>query len=333
MMHHLRSLLLFITCCYCLPLFANSDFLQQKNVQEYMSYLVNTHHFHKKDIDYVFAHIEPRAEVIRRINKPYEKTYWNTYQQTLITPLRIKNGVEFWLTHQQALERAERKYGVPASIIVATIGIETKYGQKLGNFRVIDSLSSLAFKHTRRAAFFQNELTQFLLLCREQQLNPLKMMGSYAGAIGQPQFMPSSYRNYAVDFSGKNKIDLIHNTEDAIGSVANYYQKHGWKTHQNVALPVDAVGLRYAYLRKKGKVGDALSLNELHRYGLVSSLSQQNDPQKKVKIIELVSRYRNEYWVGFHNFAVIKRYNRSDLYAMAVFQLSKHIETARKKHV
>ena len=175
---------------------------------------------------------------MRKIRAPLEKEPWNIYQHLFVTEWRVKQGVKYWERNDAALAHAEKKYGVPASIIVATIGIETKYGLHTGKFRVIDSLSNIAFSKSSRAPFFRDELKEFLLLAREQHLNPAKVMGSYAGAMGQPQFMPSSYRRFAVSYHGRHQIDLSNNQLDIIASIANFYKLHGWETHKPIAVPI-----------------------------------------------------------------------------------------------
>ena len=204
--------------------------------------------------------------------------------------------------------------------------------QRTGEYRVIDSLTNLAFNHSPRATFFRKELTEFLLLSREQNLDPMKVMGSYAGAIGQPQFMPSSYRHYAVNFSGSGKTDLMNNEIDVIGSIANYYHKHGWYTNNPVAIQAVLIGNRYNYLVRNGNSNQVFELSELANYGIIPKLQIKHD-HLKVRVIELDNRYSKEYWLGFPNFYVIKRYNQSDLYAMAVYQLSYYIKTLKNRTI
>lgn len=304
--------------------FADSNLTRRADVQAFIKEMVKKHHFVERQLNALFCHVQLRQAVLTSASKPLEKRPWHFYQQLFVSDWRIKHGVEFWNKYADVLKRAEREYGVPASIIVATIGIETKYGERIGDFRVIDSLSSFAFSASPRAKFFRHELEEFLLLVREQRLNPLKIMGSYAGAIGQPQFMPSSYRNYAVNFSKSGRTDLIHNEVDVIGSIANYYKKHGWTPKDRVATRALIIGNRYDYLSRKNKIAQPISVLELTRYGVVPKKNITDD-NVKVKVIELENRYSKEYWLGFHNFDVIKRYNASDLYAMAVYQLSNHI--------
>lgn len=308
---------------------AENNFLHRKDVQEFINQMVSKHHFNRQELNTIFSAVKIRPQVMQHIKKPLEKETWGTYQALFVNKWRIENGVKFWNQYADTLARAEAMYGIPAGIIVATIGVETKYGERTGDFRVIDSLSNIAFSDSTRAKYFRSELEEFLLLSREQHLNPLTVMGSYAGAMGQPQFMPSSYRHYAVNFSNSGKIDLNHDEIDVIGSIANYYKKHGWKTSQPVAVPALLIGHRYNYLLRNNKITQPLTLDELTKYGVVPKRKIHND-DLKVKVIELQSKNSKEYWLGFHNFGVIKRYNPSDLYAMAVYQLSSYITSQRE---
>ncbi|EKD71120.1 MAG: hypothetical protein ACD_46C00268G0005 [uncultured bacterium] len=310
--------------------YADNTFIARPDVQKFIQEMVKKHHFKKQELVTLFTAVKVRPQVLHQMNKPLEKNPWHTYQLLFVNEWRIQHGVQFWNKYADVLARAEKKYGVPASIIVATIGIETKYGQRTGEHRVIDALANLGFSDSRRAAFFRKELEQFLLLTREQHLNPLSVMGSYAGAIGQPQFMPSSYRHYAVNFSGSGKIDLMHDEVDVIGSIANYYSKSGWKMKKPVAIPTITIGNRQQSLLNKLKNNQKVSIKELEQYGIIPK-TKNIDMRDKVKIIVLESRSNKEYWLGYNNFDVIKLYNPSDLYAMAVFQLSTYITTLRER--
>jgi len=318
-------LLLFTPCIW-----ANTLFTDQANVHIFIKRMVKKHHFKEKELVALFNTVKIRPQILRQIKAPLEARPWYTYQMLFINEWRIRHGMEFWEKHAEALKKAEATYGVPASIIVATLGVETKYGQKIGGYRVIDSLSNIAFSHSSRAPYFRRELEHFLLLTRENHLDPLQVYGSYAGAIGQPQFMPSSYRRFAVNFSKTGKIDLIHNTTDVIGSIANYYKIHGWKAHQPVAIPTHTLGNPYLHLSSKGKDGSSLPIAELIKYNIVPK-TQVAGKKEFVQLIELQNRYNKEYWLGFHNFNVIKKYNASDLYALAVFQLSNYLTALRNK--
>jgi membrane-bound lytic murein transglycosylase B len=330
MLRFLVQALIFLSITLSTVAQADTAFIQRHDVQEFIDHMVKKYKFNKQQLVTLFSAVKIRKQIMQHMNKPLEKESWKTYQMLFVNEWRIEHGVKFWNQYAEVLKRAEQTYGVPASIIVATIGIETKYGQRTGDYRVMDSLSNIAFSNSPRAAFFKSELEQFLLLTREQHLDPLKIMGSYAGAIGQPQFMPSSYRHYAVNFSKSGKTDLMHNEVDVIGSVANYYSKFGWAMDQPVAVPAQMIGDRYNYLIKKGKINKPTTLSDLDRLGIIPNRNIGYD-NLKVKVIELQSHYNKEYWIGFHNFDVIKRYNSSDLYAMAVFQLSSYITALKDK--
>ncbi len=325
----LQNILKFIIIfCFCSQLgFASSNFAEQADVLTFINMMVKKNHFNKNELIAVFSSVKPRPTVIQSIRAPLEENPWYRYQMLFVTESRIREGVIFWNKYHDALTRAEKVYGVPASIIVATIGIETKYGKNTGNYRVIDALTNIGFSNSRRADYFRKELEEFLLLAREHHLNPLTIYGSYAGAIGQPQFMPSSYRYYAVNFSGDGKIDLSHNEVDVIGSIANYYKKHGWIYNQPVVLPTTVTGYRYSSLINGKKAIPVSSYSELGIYPRGYAADDL-----KAKLIQLRGYYRNEYWLGFHNFDVIKKYNTSTLYAMAVYQLSEYISAVKGRN-
>jgi membrane-bound lytic murein transglycosylase B len=307
---------------------AEEAFIERQDVKDFIELMVKKHNFNKEDLVKLFNQVKVRPQVISQMSKPLEKEPWRLYQMLFVNEWRIKHGVEFWDKYKEALDRAEKTFGVPASIIVATIGIETRYGQKTGEHRVMDALSNLAFTDGRRAGFFKKELTEFLLLTREQKLDPMSVMGSYAGAIGQPQFMPSSYRYYAINFSGTGTIDLMNDEVDVIGSIANYYKKHGWAINQPIAMQAAIIPNQYTYMMRNSPSNQTLKVADLSKYGIFpkTKISQSQLP---VKIIQLDNRYSKEVWLGFPNFDVIKRYNQSDLYAMAVYQLSYYINALR----
>lgn len=315
---------------YSSSLFAdnNTGFAEKPEVKIFIKEMVKKHKFREAELNSLFNTIKERPTVMKKVRAPLEQRPWHTYQMLFVTEWRIRKGVEFWNTYQDVLTKAEKKYGVPANIIVATIGIETKYGQHTGEYPVIDALANIGFSSSPRAAFFRSELEEFLLLTKEQHLDPRKVYGSYAGAIGQPQFMPSSYRRYAVSYEGSKKIDLSHNINDIIMSIANYYKQKGWQTSEPVALPASLVNNKFHFYQGKKNDVQIISKSMLSGYHIADKKSIIKN--KSYKIIELQNYWGNEYWYGFHNFDVIKRYNSSDLYAMAVFQLSHYITTLRE---
>ena len=321
-------LLSLLLCQFCVAK-ENHDFVKRPAVKIFIDKMVKKHHFKKAALVKLFKSVKIRPSVVASINHPLEQRPWYTYERLFVTEWRIREGVVFWNKYHTALSHAEKKYGVPASVIVATIGVETKYGKHTGEYPVIDALANIAFSKSTRAKFFQSELEEFLLLTREQHLDPLKVMGSYAGAIGQPQFMPSSYRRYAVSYSGHAKIDLSHNEDDIIASIANYYQKFGWQKDEPIAIPASIVGNKYQFFLDKNNGVRMSSYSTLRNYGIIPKEALATNQQ--FKLIELRGYWGNEYWLAFHNFGVIKRYNASDLYAMAVFQLSHYISDLREK--
>ncbi len=306
----------------------NTHFADRPDVKIFIHQMVKQHKFKEASLVALFNTVNVRPMIMRKIKAPLEKEPWNIYQNLFVSEWRIQHGVEYWNRNQAALAQAEKKYGVPANIIVATIGIETKYGLHTGKFRVIDALSNIAFSKSTRAIFFQYELKEFLLLAREQHLDPMKVTGSYAGAIGQPQFMPSSYRRYAVSFNGHSKIDLSNNQLDIIASIANFYKLHGWETNKPIAVPSPPDNHPF----------HLFTFNNKEKAHLLSRSINFSSPQDSEllkyhphKLIALPTYWGNENWFGFHNFDVIKRYNSSDLYAMSVLQLSHRISILREK--
>ncbi|HRF73193.1 MAG TPA: lytic murein transglycosylase B [Accumulibacter sp.] len=296
------------------------------------AFIVSMHEQYGFDIAHLtrqFAAIQPNATVLRAIRPPAEpakQRSWQRYRQRFVNPRRVEGGQRFWNEHGAILQRAEAIYGVPPEIIVAIIGVETEYGQNMGSFGVLEALASLAFHYPPRADFFRGELEQFLLMARENGVSPLEIKGSYAGAIGIPQFMPSSQRRYAVDFDGDDRIDLRRSTTDAIGSVGRFLQQHGWQKGAPVAVPARLNGDPAALLAEGIK--PALTVRQLEARGVV--VAADDDADRPAALIDLVTPDEaTEYWLGFDNFYVITRYNRSSFYAMSVFQLAEALREVR----
>lgn len=275
----------------------------------------------------LFREAERKQGILDAISRPAERVRpWSEYRPIFITESRIAQGVDFWRQHQEALERADQEYGVPPEVIVAIIGVETFYGRNTGSHRVIDALSTLGFDYPPRQPFFRQQLKEFLLLTREQQVDPLSLKGSYAGAMGLPQFMPGSFRAYAVDFDDDGRIDIWTNPVDAIGSVASYFKQHGWRTGEGVVTRAQVSGERFEEGLTEGleSVKNAEQLRELG-WSTEASL----DDQTRVTAFRLAGAEGDEFWVGLPNFYVITRYNRSVMYAMAVHQLAEKLAAAR----
>ena len=277
------------------------------------------------ELQALFKEVEIKPQIIETMERPAESTMtWTRYRKIFLTEKNISRGAEFWQTNIEALSRAEKKYGVSPEIIVATLGVETRYGKNTGNYRVIDALSTLALEYPRRSKYFTAELKNFLILTDEHKLDPLTVTGSYAGAIGLPQFMPSSYRHYAVDFSNDGYSDLVNSIDDAIGSIASYYHQHGWKAGQPVSWLATDVNVSADRLLVKKRKTDR-SLNDLLEKGF--TLQEKVDPNSKVGLIKLKGDINPEYRVAIDNFFVITRYNTSKLYATAVQLLGEEIKT------
>ncbi len=300
---------------------------------------------HSLDLDQLrrlFAQIKPQPSIIRAMNAPSTALPWHAFRKSHVDAVRISGGVKFWHQHAATLARASREYGVPEEIICATIGIETHYGGYTGSFRILDALATLAFDYPKRAPFFRDELEQFVLMGQEASLDLAALRGSYAGAMGMPQFMPSSYRKYAVDFDGDGKRNLWSSVPDVIGSVANYYKLHEWQPGEPVTVParvgakpdaalVDDITPKtsVAAFRKLGiqpvtPVGTQVSTQ------VSTQLSTQVSEDALAALLPLETVGGTEYWLGFKNFYVITRYNRSTNYAMAVHEIAEGIKAGIK---
>lgn len=272
----------------------------------------------------VMAQAEKMDSVLNAMRRPAERKAWRDYRPIFLKPERVEAAKGFYATHQKTLERAQQTYGVPVPVILAIIGVETYYGRNKGSFRVVDALATLAFDYPPRASFFLRELEQLFLLSREETLDPLGLKGSYAGAMGYGQFIPSSYRAYAVDFDGDGVRDLIGNPVDAIGSVANYLAVHGWDAAYGIAAPVDNGAPAVEKMEAAVRVDRAAA--DLQALGVIGIPAEWQD--LPLDVLGLQGANGDEYWAVTKNLYVITRYNRSPLYAMAVMQLASEIENA-----
>jgi membrane-bound lytic murein transglycosylase B len=294
----------------------------------FIDQMVSEHGFDAAAVAKLLDQAELRQDIIDAISRPAEAKPWWQYQRIFLTPARAEAGVAYWEKNADLLARAEQVYGVAPEIIVAIIGVETFYGRYTGGYRVLDALSTLGFHYPPRAKFFRGQLGQFLLLTREEQLDPTKPVGSYAGALGRPQFIPSSYRHYAVDFDGDGKRDIWDNDADVIGSVANYFARHKWEPGAKVVFKAELNGAAASDLvQSDSKTG--YQLGELRAAGVVAAEGLADDTP--VSLFALEEEDGNSHWVGLNNFYVITRYNRSNLYAMAVYQLSRQILALRQE--
>jgi membrane-bound lytic murein transglycosylase B len=296
----------------------------QKTVNGFIKEMVATHQFNEAALTELFNRVELKGDVIKKISKPSEGLPWYKYRKIFLTDARIKGGVKFWQENAEKLATVEQQYGVPAEIIVAILGVETLYGQHTGQYRVIDALSTLAFAYPPRSQFFRSELEQFLLLCREEKIDPLTPTGSYAGAMGMPQFMPSSYRHYAIDYNRDNKRDIWHDPDDVIASIANYFVQHKWQRGYPIAALVTETEEKQ---QLSPSLKQTLRMPELQSGSLKIQLPLISTT--KAKIVAFEQEHGEESWAGLDNFYVITRYNHSPLYAMAVYQLSLAISNRR----
>ena len=291
--------LLFITIIFNLTIFA--DYSNHRDSRAVIDELVNKHGFDESYVIDVLKQAKKRKTALNSVARPAEKTKtWDDYKAIFLKKKRIADGKEFIKTNIEVLERAEKDFGVPKEVITAIIGVETDYGNIMGNYRVIDSLTTLGFDDPRRSKFFKSELIQFFILTRENDLDILNIKGSYAGAMGYGQFISSSYRAYAIDFDGDGYADLFNSLEDAIGSTANYLKRHGWKKEGNIVTRAYPNNVRKFYKPHE-------------------SLTQ---------FIPLTFEENGEelHFVGDDNFRAIARYNISDVYAMAVYYLSEEFK-------
>ncbi|MDI1302276.1 MAG: lytic murein transglycosylase B [bacterium] len=327
----LKSLLCLLIGSYCAhapAAHAMGEYLQYEELGALITQLEKEQVYAPGELSALFAQVTRDDGVLKAIARPAEGTKeWKDYRPLFLSEERVQKGVAFWNQHADVLARAEATYGVPAEMIVAIIGVETKYGGNKGRNRVIDALTTLGLDYPPRAPFFRKELREFLMLAKENGLDPLTTFGSYAGAMGYPQFMPSSWRSLAVDFDGDGKRDLINNPVDAIGSVAHYFQANGWKTGEAVIVPARIISQDYDSVINKD-LGTSSTLGEIAKKGLIPREAGTYLAATPASAIRLQGDHGGEFWLGLTNYYVITKYNRSLLYAMAAYQLSQAVKTA-----
>jgi len=310
---------------FCIPTFA----AEHPGTDEFVERAVSEYGLSEIDVRSLLGQAEYRQSIIDAISRPAEGKPWHQYRPIFLTDKRINEGIEFWKQNRELIATASKKFEVDEEIIVAIIGVETFYGRITGGYRTIDALVTLGFYYPQnlgsdRSSFFSSELLHFIQLASEEGLPAAEITGSYAGAMGMGQFMPSSYREYAVDFDGDDSRDLWRSTADVVGSVANYLHRHGWQPGQPVTRR--AVASRDAAFDELStrNFTPTLSVSEWREKGFTSS--SELSPQLPAAVFRLVEEDRKTYWLGFKNFYVITRYNRSPRYAMAVYQLSQEIK-------
>jgi membrane-bound lytic murein transglycosylase B len=305
-----------------------ANIADRPDVQSFIQQMAKRPGFDRNELERVFRQTDILDKVLDAMSKPYEAKPWHQYRKLFLTDARIQGGLTFWSNNTAALNDASRRYGVPPEIIVAIIGIETSYGQNTGSYRVIDALSTLTFAYPKRAEFFRKELESFLVLSKQEGIDPLLPKGSYAGAMGLPQFMPSSYLSFAADLDGDHKRNIWSNPADAIASVANYFSRNGWRTGEPVAYRATVEGERYYSLINR-------DLRPSHTLAQLKTLGARPTDAKlpgstKAKLLSLEGETGPEFWLTLQNFYAITRYNHSPLYAMAAHQLSRELQARRQ---
>ena len=307
---------------------AQPSYANRPEVRAFMQEMVQRHGFVAGELDFIFARARRLDVALKAVATPASARAWASYRANFVNDRQISAGVEFWRLHQAALARAAKEYGVPEEVIVAIIGIETFYGRQTGRWRVIDALTTLAFDYPPRAPYFRGELENYLVISRDRGTDVFSVRGSWAGAIGIPQFMPGSYMKFAVDFDGDGHVDLSANPVDAIGSVANFLRQHGWKPGEIVVLDAEVKGDAFRTYAD-GSVTPRHTLEELAKAGATAKVAGI-PADAKAALIELETPGRaSEFRLGFDNFYVITRYNRSSFYASAVADLAAALRAKR----
>ena len=310
---------------FLLPLSLFAQAADLPGIPAFIDEMVMQHQFKREELERAFRLAEQRPDVIEAISKPATLKPWPEYRANFINPERIEGGLKFWLKHTRILQRAEKQFGVPQEYIIAIIGVETLYGKNMGRFRTLDALTTLAFDYPRREDFFRAELEQYLLLAREQDFNLLAIQSSYAGALGIPQFMPSNFRKYALDYNGNGKVDILSEPEDAIGSVANYFRHYGWRNGEPVAM--------LAKVTDDKRLGSLIEMRPALAWRVDAGVTPVKNSDAFLPpawLLDLTMESGKEYWLVFDNFNVIMRYNTSSFYAMSVHQLATALKAARR---
>ena len=325
----MKKLYIFIFLSIIISSVSHSHNVERDNIRVFINNMVNKHGFKEEYLIDVLKKAESKESILEAISRPAERTLtWNQYRDIFIKKERINAGVEFWVDHIDILKKISDKTGVDIEIMLGIIGVETYFGRITGGYRVIDALSTLAFDYPKRSPFFTRELESFLLIVREEEMDPFDATGSYAGAMGSPQFMPSSYRAYAIDSDGDGRRDIWNNWEDVIGSVANYLVVHGWQRGNQIIVPA-----LLAEASKEIEIKNGLkateSIESLLSKGVIFKTIMNGD--HPAELLKLEQKNYSDYWVAMHNFFVITKYNHSIMYGLAVHQLGQDIAEQFKK--
>jgi membrane-bound lytic murein transglycosylase B len=297
-------------------------------IEKFIAYMAEAHGFNLRDLRALFAKVQPSQDVTRAMIAPSTAKPWYEFKPLFVDQARISAGIKFWNDNAEVLTQARSEFGVPEAIVVALIGVETRYGRNTGGFRIMDTLTTLAFDWPSRRDFFRRELEQFLLLAREQGWEPLTIKGSFAGAMGMPQFMPGSYRRYAIDYDKDGRIDLWRNPADVIGSVASYLREFGWKDGEPVVAPARVGTPDWRALLDLG-LKPSLTLDQWKLRGVDSTQGLPDSLSASLFSIDLAGGA--EFWFGFDNFYALLQYNRSRNYAMAIVELAREIALERER--
>ena len=308
---------------------ASAPFVSRPEVRAFIQEMVERHRFVQRELEFVFSRARREPAILNAIQPPAPKDRrpWEAYRAIFVNDRHVQAGSQFWRAHGASLERAQRAFGVPEEVIVSILGIETFYGRNTGRWRVVDALATLAFDYPPRAEFFRGELANYLLLARDSGIDVFSVYGSYAGAIGIPQFMPGSYLRYALDFDGDGVVDLRASAADAIGSVANFLKQHGWQANAPVMVAASVSGEGYKPFAD-GSVDPKHPVAELAKAGVrIDGVPSET----RAALIELENGDApREYRIGLANFYVLTRYNRSSFYASAVMDLAAALRAARQ---
>ena len=293
------------------------------DIEAFIHAMVYKHRFNRQELRKTFREVQPKPEVLSAAPAAGP---WHKYRDAMVTRERIENGVKFWQIYEKTLDRVSAEYGVPQEIIVATIGVESQYGHRIGGYRVIDVLTTLAFEH-KRADFYRGELEEYMLLTRETGLDPLHIRGSGSGAIGIPQFLPSSYRKYAKDFDGDGKSDLVNSVPDAVASVANYYRTNGWKSGEPVAVRAE-VGAGALPTGGRTDLEPRVTVADLQEKGVRPLAPIAGTLRAAPFSVE--AKGGKEYWLGFDNFYAMSRDHPGANHALAVHELAQELRAAKR---
>ncbi len=315
---------------YCVSGFAT----EHPGTDEFVNRAVSEYGLQESEVRTLLEQAEYKQSIVDAISRPAEGKPWHEYRKIFLTDKRISQGIEFWKENRELISAVSKQFGVDEEVIVSIIGVETSYGRNTGGYRTVDALVTLGFYYPQnlssdRSPFFSNELLHYMRLASEEGLPADEITGSYAGAMGMGQFMPSSYREYAVDFDSDGKRDLWRSTADVAGSVANYLHRHGWQPGKPVTRRARASSdAAFDKISTRG-LKPTLAVAEWQEKGFTSS--SELSPALPAAVLKLVEKDRNSYWLTFKNFYVITRYNRSPRYAMAVYQLSQEIKKGMDK--